>query len=1215
MFVYKRSGQREEVSYDKVLERIKKLSDNLNVDIYSVSTNVISRICNDIHTYQLDELAAEFCSSKIPEHPDYGKLALRISISNVHKQTSSSFSETTTMLYNSPIKYISDEYYHFVMENKEKINSSIKYARDYELDYFGFKTLERSYLFRVNGVIVERPQHLFMRVALGIHCTRPINSLPLLREPSAYKHIDAATIFDTDKHKHIKSVLETYELMSTKHFIHATPTLFNAGTDTQQLSSCFLMHVGDSIESMYDSVKEFATVSKYAGGMGVSIQDIRGNGSYINGTHGTSNGIVPLMRVFNATARHVDQGGGKRKGSIAVYNEPWHPDIEAFLDLRLPQGEEENRCRDIFTALWMCDVFMERLKYTLATNTADISSIPLDSHVTYWSLFCPHKCPGLSDAYDTAFKTLYLQYEHAGLYVKQVSIIKLWEKILKSQTESGMPYMSYKDSVNVKSNMSNVGTIKNSNLCVSRYTYVLTAEGYIRIDLLCDTNIEVWNGTEFRQVTVRNTGSSKEMLRVHLSNGVYITCTHYHTFLISDQEGISSGECTAEKLTSGIELINYDLPHMHEYKHTMDIFDAYFEGIFYFDNRVSYIYNADTRHSINIPHDKLDGDIYISGITTDRSISSYKVYQLYSNMSIMSKVQFICGILDARAHLIKFPYKNDNDNHSSEFRHIVEIVTTDTGSIAGKKDLRFNEYGMRIANYSGSDYPSVEHAHNNNYMDQLTNMPIYLMLSSMGIKSYIINKNIYVTMQSLNILRDFDGASKSIDNLLINFENEVLTHHADFITCRNERYSTHDISTFYKRIVDAYDSRVKVTHVERVRYSDYTYCFTEPSEHRGIFNGVITKNCNEINIVADDNETAVCNLASIGLPTHVVNNRLDFDKLMDTTRVITRNLNKVININHYVNQKTKRSNIRHRPIGIGVQGLADVFIMLNIPFDSESARTLNRHIFETIYFAAVSESVELAKIYGPYSSFCPDTDIHVPANEAVKSCAPIAEGKLQFDLWWQDKPNAQALYDGLLYKDQYPALRENIKRYGIRNSLLVALMPTASTSQILGFNECFEPFTSNLYKRKTLAGEFIQINNYLVTDLMSYGLWSKELRDEIITNNGSVKGISAIPQYIQDKYKTVWEIKQKVILEMAAERGPFVCQTQSMNIFLENASVLTNVHLYAWKLGLKTGMYYCRTKPAVNALKYSIEHKDKPQDKKPVTTYTCTDEVCTSCSA
>ena len=799
MRVIKRNGEMEDVSFDKVLNRLKNLSNGLTIDVTEIAQKVCTRIFDGVKTYELDELAAYLCSSMSIEHPDYSILASRIIVSNHHKNTSPSFSETIQTLYNNvdnhdnPIPLISAELYGVVQRNKEKLNAYIDYQRDYLFDYFGFKTLERAYLMRVNKKITERPQHMWMRVAIGIHGND------------------------------IKEVLQTYDLLSKKYFTHATPTLFNAGTNRPQLSSCFLCSINDdSVSGIFDSLKEVALISKYAGGIGLHIHQIRANGSHIRGTNGTSNGIIPMLRVFNNTARYIDQAG-KRLGSIAVYLETWHSDIESFLELKKNHGSEEDRCRDLFLALWVSDLFMERVKAE-----------------GKWSLMCPDKCPGLCDVIGDEFKELYEKYEREGKYVKQINAQDLWFKILEAQIEQGVPYILYKDAANRKSNQKNLGTIKSSNLCA--------------------------------------------------------------------------------------EVLIYSSPE----------------------------------------------------------------------------------------------------------------------------------------------------------------------------------------------------------------------------------------------------------------------------------------------------ETGVCNLASICLPTYVISgtaegekNTFDFDKLHEITKVITKNLNKVIDKNFYPVEKARVSNLKHRPIGIGIQGLADVFIQLRYPFESDEAKQLNKDIFETIYHAAVEASMELAKkrrkIINDIKNInnkILDVDIGTYVNEFEKDIknpkyigayssfegSPISKGLFQFDLW-DAQPTDRTDRTDRTERYDWDKLRTDIMEYGIRNSLLISPMPTASTSQIMGFNESFEPFTNNIFQRKTLSGEFIVINKYLINDLISRGLWNKEMKDTIILHEGSVQNIAEIGDDLKAIYKTVWEIKQRNIIDMSADRGRYICQTQSLNIFMEEPDFqkLSSMHFYGHSKGLKTGSYYLRTRPKAKTQQFTID--------------------------
>ena len=850
MRVTKRSGEMEKVSFDKVLNRIEKLSTDLNVNATEIAQKVCSRIYDGVNTSELDEIAAQLCSSLIADHLEFGVLSSRIIVSNHHKKTSPSFSEVVQELRNHNPPLVSEELCRHVELHKDKLNTYIDYTRDYNFDYFGFKTLEKAYLLKIDGRTVERPQHMFMRVAIGIHG------------------------------KDIKEALETYDGMSCKRFVHATPTLFNFGTPRPQGSSCFLLNMNDdSIDGIYDSLKECALISKYAGGIGIHIHNIRGKNSPIRGTNGISDGIIPMLRVFNSTARYVNQSG-KRNGSIAVYLEPWHADIEGFLEMRKNHGNEEERARDLFYALWIPDLFMERVK-------AD----------GVWSLMCPDTCTGLSDAFGAAFKDLYEEYETTGKYVKQIRAQDLWRKMLDSQIETGTPYMLYKDSINRKTNQSNLGVVKSSNLC-----------------------------------------------------------------------------CEITEYTSPEEVA-------------------------------------------------------------------------------------VCN------------------------------------------------------------------------------------LASICLPAFVKNDA---------------GHEKPVETEGVNTEG-----------VKTEGVKTEGVDTNY-----------------------ITPCY-------------------------------------------------DFEALHKTVKVVTRNLNKVIDRNFYPLAKSEESNKKHRPIGIGVQGIADVFAMLKYAVESEEAAALNRRIFETIYHASLEASMEISKkraeILLQLDAISPGTDewkvmwdyLRLTRDEAkLTKCrgsystyqgSPISEGLLQFDLWGVSIDNS--LWN-------WTKLREDIKQWGIRNSLLVAPMPTASTSQIMGYNECFEPFTSNLYKRKTLAGEFIVVNKYLMKELNELGLWNRELKEEIIIHEGSIQNIPSIPQDIRKIYKTVWEIKQKKLIDMAADRGAFICQSQSMNLFVEDPDPrkLTLMHFYAWEKGLKTGMYYLRTKPKASTQQFTIDpSKSKSNIKKqpnvgrnepmPDVDDVDSDHICESCSA
>lgn len=1252
MYVTKRDGQVEIVSFDKILRRIKTIGQEAGIKLNytSLAMKVIDQLYDKISTTKIDELTAEQCASMSSIHYDYGTLSSHITVSNHHKNTEASLVTVMQMLYNYQDKHnthwplITKELLDTIESNQEEIDKRIDYTRDYIFDYFGFKTLERSYLMRIDGKVVERPQHMWMRVSFGIHGND------------------------------VEGALRTYDLMSQKYFTHATPTLFNAGTPRPQLSSCFLLAMeNDSIDGIYNTLKDCALISKWAGGIGLHIHNVRATKSHIRGTNGTSNGIVPMLRVFNTTAKYVDQcldpdtivytkqgptkiknisigdevvaddghyypirkvldypeysgdiydlhvkhsiyplkvtdmhplwvipndvfipdkfhslisdlergliapdfveakhvkkndfvgfpiprweqdnvhlttddcrmygiligdgnlsqdktecfiemnadtsvetiefiqnylknncgiyqytivpgriefsrtnmfkftyemlykaststsaspycekyiqpsmlhlpaektlsivkgllettrgnvtnlqiglkmnspsivesvrymllrlgmltsgysvipnvvllviprtaeicnlflnkglrvntdlnyfeyngclfsivkgnsrtehycgrvidievdnenhhnfvthtglvknGGGKRNGSFAIYIEPWHADIEKFLEMRKNHGDEELKARDLFYALWIPDLFMNRVK----SNGS-------------WTLMCPDECPGLSDLYGEEFETLYTKYESEGKGRATVSARDLWFKVLDAQMETGTPYLCYKDTANKKSNQKNIGVIKSSNLCVAPETLILTDRGYVRIDSLENQKVNIWNGEEYSEVTVKKTGENQKMLKVYGKPNnsdivLNIRCTEYHKFYI---------------------------------------FDA--------DNTIK---------------------------------------------------QVDC------------------------------------------KDLKV---GTKLI---GCKMPSTEF------------LPYWF---------------------------------------------------------------------------------INITSIESDNNPSDTFCFTEPKRHMGIFNGIITGQCSEIMEVSTSDETAVCNLASIGLPTFVENGVFNYEKLREVSGVITDNLNKVIDVNYYPTEKTRLSNLRHRPIGIGVQGLADVFMLMNIAFHSDEAKEVNRRIFETIYYGALEKSADLAAKHEPYETY---------------AGSPASQGILQFDMWNVTPSNNL----------DWAGLKERIAKHGLRNSLLLAPMPTASTSQILGFNECFEPFTSNIYSRRTLAGEFALTNKYLMRELIDLGLWNTELKNSIIANQGSVQHIENIPDSVKLKYKTVWEIPMRHVIDMAADRGAFICQSQSLNLWQEdpNYNSLTSMHFYAWSKGLKTGMYYLRRRAKHRAQQFTIEPKE-----------------------
>ena len=1084
MYVLKRNGKREAISFDKILKRIKSLGKHFNLQhiiFAQLAIKVIDQLYDNIQTTKIDELTAEQCASMSSIHPDYTKLASAIVISNLHKNTSNCYYETTKKLYdyrdsnNNSFRLIKTSIMEIIEAHKDSINAMIDYERDYFFDYFGFKTLERAYLMRCNKVIVERPQHLIMRVAITIHGSN------------------------------MEKVKETYDLMSQKYFIHATPTLFNAGTPRPQLSSCYLLGMeDDSIEGIFNTLKECAQISKWAGGIGLHVHNIRANGSYIRGTNGTSNGLIPMLGVFNKTARYVDQGG-KRNGSFAIYIEPHHPDVEDFLDLKKNHGDEESKCRDLFYAMWISDLFMERVMGN-----------------KIWSLFCPDKCPGLSDCHSDAYRELYLKYENEGKFNKQINARDLWIKILDSQVETGTPYILYKDAANNKSNQKNLGTIKSSNLCVAPETLVLTREGHLRIENFKNQEVEVWNGESFSKTTIYQTSVSSELLEVHTSDGCVLNCTKYHKFYIKDEHLNTTKIVEAQDLKNGMIIIESSFPI--------------------------------------ISNSNILLDAYAIGLNTSGQFVPI-------NYSLESKILWFSGYVDG---------------------------------------VGINSFNKILVNNKSKEFMM-----NIKYMLQTCGLNVSVNYTEHYNHFFCLN---YLQVQILNKLG------------LVSKKCELLVHETS---------------------IAIEDTNIYITNVVDNKRIDKTYCFNEELKHAGIFNGLITSQCTEIIEYSDSKETAVCNLASLGLSMFVKEDKtFDYDKLYEVTQVVTNNLNNVIDINYYPTPKTRRSNFKHRPIGIGVQGLADVFFKMDLPFISNEAKEINIKIFETIYYASLEKSMLLAKerfktmrfLKQQYDlnnwTFISDedecreyniynvTDASILASisndkvieQALKTASPIkAEienldlqylgayssfkgspasfGQLQFDLW--NVTPTSGRYD-------WTTLKENIMTYGIRNSLLVAPMPTASTSQILGNNECFEPITSNIYSRKTLAGDFVLVNKYLVEELLKLGLWNEELKNSIIANKGSVSHIQNLSPHLKEKYKIVWEMPMKEIINMSRDRGAFICQSQSLNLWIEDpdSKILTNMHFYSWKAGLKTGIYYLRRKARHQAQQFTIEPNRKGDKEK-----------------
>ena len=1158
MRVTKRDGLLEDISFDKILNRVKKIGQEANIQINysSLAMKVIDQLYDTIPTYKIDELTCEQCASLYTMHPDYGVLAGRIFVSNHQKNTCESFYETMSQLYyftdihgkHSPL--ISHETWINIEKNKDELDAIIDYNRDYLLDYFGLKTLERSYLFRVDDTIVERPQHMWMRVAVGIHGD----------------NLDA--------------VKETYDLMSQKYFTHATPTLFNAGTPRPQLSSCYLIAMeDDSLDGIYNTLKDCANISKWAGGIGLHIHNIRASNSLIRGTNGKSTGIVPMLRVFNDTARFINQGG-KRNGSFAIYLEPWHPDIEDFLEMKKNHGDEEMRARDLFYALWTPDLFMERVKASAK-----------------WSYFCPNECPGLADAVGEAFKTLYEKYEFEGKARKTVNARDLWFKVLDAQMETGTPYILFKDAANLKSNQKNLGTIKSSNLCVAPETQILTDKGYQEIQSLANQKINVWNGEEFSEVTVHKTGENQELLRVETSDGCILDCTPYHKFYIQNKYNSSKTNpnkniliVEAQNLKEGDKIIKCEYPIIEGKE---NIKYAYTHGFFCGDG--TYGNNSDAPQKCN--YSALLNHSYCKRhIDFENESNTYPIQTEYTNYKCnglsYSKKPMV-SLYGEKKDLLKYMDYRTVGNEDATGRLNVclpldineKFCVPINGSLKNKLDW--------FSGYCDADGTIANNGDNQQLQIASINrdflMQVKFMLNTCGVQCKINNSN-------KEGMRKLPDSNRVLKEYYCQQLYRLLITSYDLQKLKEQGFSPKRL-----KINDAMPNRsasqfIKISKITVTGRKDDTYCFTEPKKHAGIFNGVITSQCTEIIEYSDENETAVCNLASIALPVFVneATKTFNYDKLHEVTKVVTSNLNRVIDINFYPTEKTRRSNLLHRPIGIGVQGLADAFIMMDIAYHSDEAKIVNKLIFETIYHAALERSNELAINIKNSSSCVSDTSTFV-SDLSLKYAlsaehrgaymsfegSPASQGILQFDMWNVDPTDR---YD-------WTALKHSIVEHGMRNSLLLAPMPTASTSQILGYNECFEPLTSNIYSRRTLAGEFVLANKYLMKELIDLGLWNEKIKNNIIANKGSIQQLTMLSEHIRNKYKIVWEMPMKHLIDMSADRGAYICQSQSLNLWLEdpNYNTLTSMHFYSWKQGLKTGIYYLRRKGKHQAQQFTLE--------------------------
>uniref|UniRef100_A0A6C0ACG1 ribonucleoside-diphosphate reductase n=1 Tax=viral metagenome TaxID=1070528 RepID=A0A6C0ACG1_9ZZZZ len=1287
MSVIKRSGRKEKVSFDKIIMRIEQLCWDLDpkyIDPIDIAKETIKMMHNDITTEEIDQVSADVCANRIMEHPDFNKLAARIAVSNLHKATTESFFDVTEKLYSNTDsrgelnRLVTQNYYEVVCNNKDEIQKKLDFDRDYLLSFFGIKTLERAYLIRVKngenhsiskqekklnskyGKIVERPQHLWMRVAIGIHG------------------------------QDLKRAFETYDLISQKYFTHASPTLYNAGSQRAQLSSCYLMNMDDSIDGIFKTISDCAQISKWAGGIGIHISSVRSAGSVIRGTNGASDGVIPMCRVLNSVARYVNQGG-RRKGAIAIYFEPWHPDALELIDLRRPIGDEEMRARDLFLALWIPDLFMERVK-----------------DGGKWSFFCPDECPGLKEAYGEDFNKLYLKYEEEGRARSTIPASQIWEKILVAQIETGMPYMCFKDHANRKSNQKNLGTIQSSNLCVDGDTDILTDKGFIKIKLLKNNKTKVWNGFEFSDVEIKQTGENKLLDRITFSNGKTLECTPQHKFYIQQN---TQNPISCSDLTVGNEIINYTLPILDEitnecvdYVQKKDISITKIErgikkantycfteplrhmGVFngiltgqcseiyeYSDSNetaVCFTGNTEilTKKGLRKIKDCDNEEIY-SYFDNDQSLQQSEHYEkakLISNgvkevYELIIEGQKPIKVTKDHPFLVRTGINMNTNKNTYVWKKVSELRTDDnivTPQLSCNpyfnikiKDNIDNEWlsvGWIISDKWTSDkgwgdcfepddkkaqnvvikqidkwqtsIKSTSYKKSNSVINRRLSKQLFkdFMADKFGFERTATQKRIYdkikfaKPIQIANFLSGLfssDGEvalscnklsiclnSSSDDllydaqSLLLNFGikskvqfSEVNTQkdcvqgtleiydiyncdkfmeHIGFNLCpqKEEKYKNAKklLETFKNTPINSMLTEIaKVKSVKQIG-KEHVYDLSLPKSHNFIVSGCVVHNCN---------------LASISLPAYIKEGssglEYDFQKLYEVTRVVTRNLNKVIDVNYYPTPETKNSNMRHRPIGLGVQGLADVFNQFKFSFESQEARDLNKKIFETIYFGSLTESCEMAKEDGHYETF---------------KGSPFSEGKLQWHLWGLNKKD-------LLMNWDWDSLIEDIKKHGTRNSLLTAIMPTASTSQIMGNNEMIEPYTSNMYVRNTIAGEYLVLNEHLVKDLIKLNMWNEDIRNEILYDNGSIQKIKTIPDDIKAVYKTAFELSQKDLLTLEIERGPFIDQGASHNNFMGQPDFkrLTLAHFYAWKNGLKTGQYYLRSQTAVNATKFGLD--------------------------
>ncbi len=1091
IFVINRRNERIHMNLMTISTRLKLLANMqppLSISTDYVAAQTASKLINNIHTSEIDNISANICASLISEDPEYDILATRIAVSDLHKNTHEDIRRYAEDLkeytYRSrKIKILHPTLLAFIDRYHKEIDMAIDHKRDYQYNYFGIVTMIKSYLlsYKLDGdvkITKERPQQMLMRVAIGINMNL----------------IDADGSCSTST---LNSIMSTYSLLSGKYYTHATPTLFNAGTVNHTLSSCYLLSIDDNLDNIYDRLSDISKISKFSGGVGIHTSMVRAHDSVIGSTIGRAEGLVPMLRVFNESTKYVSQGGGKRKGSTAVYLEPWHADIESCLNSQRNQGTPELLCKDLFLALWIPDLFMERLKMALQSDK-DIK----------WSLMCPNECPGLTESYGDDFKRLYEKYEKDGMFRKQMSVLDLWKLILSLQIETGKPYVMYKDHVNRKCNQNNLGVIKSSNLCVSGDTPILTDQGYRTVaNLSMKKTANVWNGKRFTNATFAQTSDNAKLYLLEFNDGTFLKCTGEHRF------SLANGDVKeAQDLVEHDELETTEMPIVKNEANAFDLKRPYY---------------AATSH-------KNQDDLSPVPIS-----ASYKC-----------RKEWFGGMIDIYGNMLVKP-EVDDDGMAMEFGYQYLELQLPSYQFAYKVLLLSNTLGLS---------PSIK------------------MMKDKAIMTFTS----YDTMKIFVCLE------------IETFGLKLVERDDALIQCDYQPVSKHVVS---KTLLPG-------THS--------TYCFNEPILHKGVFNGVYAMNCSEITIYSDTENVGVCNLASICLPKFLSKSSngeysFDYQHLMEVAQKVCINMNKVIDNNKYPIPEAKHSDDLNRPIGIGTQGLAEVFMIMGEPFDSPRAREINKNIFETIYYGALLASNKLAKVHGKYKTF--DTSM-------------TAKGVLQYDLWGV-KPSS-GLWD-------WDEMKQQIKENGLRNSLLLCQMPTAGTSIILGHTESVEVPQSNVYTRSTLSGRFQVINKHLVKELKKLNMWNEKVKQDIINNNGSVAGLMYIPHKIRDVFKTVFEYKISSFIEMCADREAYICQSSSNNRFVMDPTIskLTKMHLYSWKLGIKTSSYYLRVKAVTTGKKlgsgadsvYSVARSHRSRDTRhSISSYAPTvlsedDDVCESCSA